>query len=562
MRKLEQLLRQVDGKSYPAYKSLRGTYDFREYSLNIEHVQGDPFAAPSKVSVQVNGKKAGFPAWMYDTKEKRIALQDMLLRAFWSQTGKYTRRAKGSGKSGVISVSRCGQEVLERSGCEIKQTDGSVTVRLEIGFPANGRRIQAGELNKILFDYLPDCVKHALYYANMNQKKLEEAVFLAEDRVALGQLLKEKKLAAFVANGSVLPRESSVLDAPMKQAVPFQSPKELEVLLELPHKKTIKGMGIPKGVTLIVGGGYHGKSTLLQALEKAVYPHIPGDGREYVMTEESAVKLRAEDGRNVCSVDISAFIRQLPNGKDTTSFSTMDASGSTSQASNLAEAISCGSKILLIDEDTSATNFMVRDELMQRVVHRDKEPIIPYVERVRELYEKFGISTVLVAGSSGAYFQVADTIIQMDMYEPYVITERAKEEASHFQGLKCDAEKIHGIHQTRVPIFKAERNDRTKIKGLGKDGFLINKEEVELRFIEQIVDGEQTQLLGYILEYLKEHVFDGKKNLDTCVDEVYQLLQEKGIQALFAKGSVPGNLAMPRKEEISASVNRYRGLQI
>ncbi|MDD2979767.1 MAG: ABC-ATPase domain-containing protein [Hespellia sp.] len=565
MRNLEQQLGQIDGKSYPAYKGLRGQYDFQEYKLFIEHVQGDPFASPSKLRVEVPGRLSAFPEWTYQKKENRIALQDFLLRGFYQQTGRFTHKAKGSGKSGVMSVSRCGQEILERTGCEVKAADGSVTVRLEVGFPANGRRIQAMELRKILFEFLPMCVKNALYYRAVDQKKLEKAIWLAEDQRELRNQLKEHGLAAFVANGAILPRESGVSDFPMKQAVAFRSPKELEVVLDLPHQKGLTGMGIPEGVTLIVGGGYHGKSTLLQALERGVYTHIPGDGREYVITQESAVKLRAEDGRNISSVDISTFINHLPNKKDTHKFSTMDASGSTSQAANVAEAVSGGSRVLLIDEDTSATNFMVRDELMQRVVHRDKEPIIPYVERVRELYDKFGISTILVAGSSGAYFQVADQIIQMDTYVPYVITETAKQAAQDYPKLSCDAEEIHTIKQNRIPCAaKKPQNDRdrTKIKGLGRDGFLLNKEQVELRFVEQIVDGEQTQALASILNYMKENVFDGKKNLDACVAEVCQLLEKRGMSAVAGGAYLPGNLAVPRKEEIYACVNRYRGLKI
>lgn len=560
MNNLEQLLRSVDGKGYPAYKELRGIYDFGSYKLNIEHVQGDPFAAPSKLSVAVPGKDAAFPGWMYKEKENRIALQDFLLRLFYQQAGRFSHKAKGSGKSGVIQVSHCGQEVLERTGCEVKSADGSVTVRLEVGFPANGRRIQARELHKILFEFLPVCVKSSLYYKSVDQKKLEQCIWLAEDQEAMREQLAVKHLAAFVANGSVLPRESGVSDRPMKDAVIFESPKELEITLSLPHRKEVKGMGIPEGVTLIVGGGYHGKSTVLQALERGVYPHIAGDGREYVATVESAMKLRAEDGRNIYKVDISAFINNLPNKKDTHSFSTMDASGSTSQAANTAEALSMGSKVLLIDEDTSATNFMVRDELMTRVVLREKEPIIPFIERVRELYEEHGVSTILVAGSSGAYFQTADTIIQMDSYKPYVITELAKKEAEKYPSLICKAEKISSLKQNRVPQ-PGRKEDRTKIKGLGRDGFLLNREEVDLRLVEQIVDSEQSQTLGYILNYMNQNVFNGRRNLEECVDIVWDVLEQKGMGAVTGERCVPGNLAMPRREEIFACVNRYRGLK-
>ena len=160
-----------------------------------------------------------------------------------------------------------------------------------------------------------------------------------------------------------------------------------------------------------------------------MYDHISGDGREYVITDGDAVKIRAEDGRSIKGTDISMFINDLPNGKDTKRFSTADASGSTSQAANVIESMEAGASLFLIDEDTSATNFMIRDELMQRVIHRDMEPITPFIDRIRELYESYGISTVIVAGSSGAYFHVADSIIQMDRYVPKDITDYAKKEA-------------------------------------------------------------------------------------------------------------------------------------
>ena len=399
---LQILLRNIDRRGYPAYKETRGSYGFGNYMLSIDHVQGDPFASPSKVSIHIEGKTAGFPEEYYKAKERRIALQDYLLRLFRNEVDKYNFKAKGSGKSGLMSVSRPGQEVLERTACEIHPASGKLVVRLEVGFPANGRTICSSELIKILFDFLPKCVQDVLFYKKLNRNEVEKVIFLADDRKYIRDRLGEMDLVAFVANGSVLPRESGISDRPMKNSVLFQSPESMEVEMELPHKGTVKGMGIRKGITLIVGGGYHGKSTLLKALELGVYDHIAGDGREYVITVPDAMKIRAEDGRCVKNDDISMFVNNLPNGKETRSFYT---------------------SLLLIDEDTCATNFMVRDELMQRVVHRDKEPITPFIERARYLYEKKGISCIVVAGSSGAYFGISDWIVQMDNYVPMGYTD-------------------------------------------------------------------------------------------------------------------------------------------
>ena len=427
---LRQFLRSVDRKGYPAYKGAKGVYRFPDFTLSIDHVQGDPFASPSRVSIRVEGKKACFPGESYRPGYKRTALQDFLLRKFGAQVERYNFKARGSGKSGLIAVSRCGQEILERTACEVDPGDGSILIRMEVGFPANGRTINSGELIKILFEFLPECVAGTCFYKNYpagEKAKVKAVSELAEDQEEARRLLSEMGLAAFVANGSVLPRESGVSDRPMAKAVPFSSPASMEVVMKLPNAGEIKGMGIPKGVTLIVGGGYHGKSTLLSALESGVYNHIAGDGREYVVTEASAVKLRAEDGRSVKNVDISLFIQNLPDLRDTKRFCTEDASGSTSQAAGVVEAMESGAKTFLVDEDTSATNFMIRDELMQMVVHRDKEPITPFVERVRALYDEQGISTILVAGSSGAYFHVADRVIQMDCYVPKEVTGEAKD---------------------------------------------------------------------------------------------------------------------------------------
>ena len=567
---LRKNLRTIDHKSYPAYKSLAGSYSFGKYTLNIEHVQGDPFAAPSRLSVQISHKIACFPDSYYEAKWKKTALEDYLLRRFHKQADKFCFQAKGSGKSGIITVSRCGQEILERTACEI--TTGSVIVRFEAGFPANGRTINATELEKILFEFVPVCVEQSLFYENTPKKDLEKVIFLAEDQHFIREEMKKQDMVAFVADGSVLPRESGVSDRPLKDGIPFSSPETMAVTLDLPHRGKVRGMGVKKGITLIVGGGYHGKSTLLKALERGVYDHISGDGREYVITEKSALKLRAEDGRKITNTDISLFINHLPNGKNTESFCTLDASGSTSQAANTVEAMEAGAQVFLIDEDTSATNFMIRDELMQRVVSRDVEPIIPFIDRVRELYEDYGISTILVAGSCGSYFHKADCIIQMNKYQPVEITALAKKEA---EGYPYTTGKLD---RSAEPNFKRvvkkdtafAKDDRIKLRTDGLDGFSVNREEVDMRYVEQLADSEQLTSLSYMIKYMKLQVFDGKKTLKEAVEELYTRIESRGFSAFFGTGdgaaaggeggTLPGNLAMPRRQELYAALNRCREL--
>lgn len=561
---LRNLLNKIDHKGYPAYKETKGVYQFEGYILSIDHVQGDPFASPSKVSVQVKGGQASLPKELYEKKHKRIALQDYIIRQFARQVEGFAFKAKGSGKSGLMSVSRSGQEILERSACQIADGSGDLTVRMEVGFPANGRTINARELIRIFFDFMPVCVKKSLYYKSLDAKEVQLVAELAEDQQYIREQLPKLGLAAFVANGSVLPRESGISQRPMKQAVKFQSPKTMEVVLELPNRGSLSGMGMKKGINLIVGGGYHGKSTLLKALELGVYNHIAGDGREYVITDDTAVKIRAEDGRSIKHVDISMFINGLPNGKDTKSFYTEDASGSTSQAANVIESIEAGTQLFLIDEDTSATNFMIRDELMQRVVHRDVEPITPFIDRIQELYEVYDVSSIIVAGSSGSYFHKADCILQMDRYIPRDITSFAKKEAENFPIL---TEPVPGAQTPSFNRYTAtdhgfKKNDRIKIKTLGKDSISINQDTVDLRYVEQLVDVEQVTTLGYLIKYAQLHLFDGKKSLQEAVDVLVDLIGRKGLATICENSYIPSDLAVPRKQEIFACINRLRSLRL
>lgn len=572
---LRQQLHSIHRRSYPAYKDLKGLYSFENYLLSIDHVQGDPFASPSHVSVRISHKEAAFPAEYYKDALSRTTLCDYLTRQFEKQINAYTFRAKGSGKSGLISVSHCSQEVLARTACEITET--GITARFFIGFPSNGRTINAFELEKILFEFLPVCVRKTFFYSSLNARELKAHMELAWDQEYIRQELKKRKLCAFVADGSVLPRESGISSRPMKDSIPFHSPETLRISLNLPYHGTITGMGISQGITLIVGGGYHGKSTLLNALELGVYNHIPGDGREYVITDETAVKLRSEDGRFIKDVDISLFINDLPNKKDTRCFSTLDASGSTSQAAGIVESMEAGSHLFLLDEDTSATNFMVRDAFMQQVIRREKEPITPFLERARNLYEKAGISTILVAGSSGAFFHIADTIIQMDNYVPKDITAAVRElchqyplspvSAPAFQMPACqrimtksvaDSSRRGRNSSHAHTQDKKQSSERLKTKVSGTDGFALGRQEIDLRYTEQLIDTEQTATLSLLLKYAVEHLIDGKRTLPEIVEFLNGKLKQQGFSFLQEHSEIACGYALPRLQEIYACFNRYR----
>ena len=555
---LKRELEKIDGRGYKTYKTLEGQYSFEDYILSIDHVQGDPFASPSRIRVIVNSNN-NFPKNLFDEKYKKITICDFLTRLFSKNIYKYGEKVFGSGKSGLIEISKCSQQVIERTSIIINNE--KIEARFYVGFPARGRSVLSKELEKILFNIIPNIVKNTLIYNNINIKALNYKLKLLEDQEFIRKQLKDKKLIAFIANNSILPRESGISQKPLKDGKKFISPKELEVEFNTPNRGLIKGMGIPEGITLIVGGGYHGKSTLLKALELGVYNHIEGDGREFVITDNTALKVRAEDGRAITKTDISLFINNLPNGKDTKKFYTENASGSTSQAANIIEGIESGTKLFLIDEDTSATNFMIRDSVMQQLVSKDKEPITPFIDVARSLYKQKGISTILVAGSSGDFFDIADLVIQMDNYEPYEVTKKAKALSRGItnvnENLKVD------IDFNRV-ILKGtiESSPKgVKVKTLGKDGISINKENIDLRAVEQIVDNEQLNTIGAIMKYAENKLMGKNLTLAQIADNITEELKNNLIGIENIKGGY-GSFAIVRKQEIMCAYNRYRKIKI
>ncbi len=558
---LKKELIKIDHKSYGMYKTLGNSYSFGNYILHIDHVQGDPFASPSRLRFEVKKERHGFPEEYYKEKHRRFALEDQVLRRFLYQLRQMDKGFMGSGKSGRITTCPANQTVQERIAVIFSKEQ--MELRFEMGFPARGRTIMAKEMQKLVFEILPQLAENTFFYRNWdtkNKEHLKQAIFLADDQKALREELKKRNLTAFVADGAVLPRESGISDRPMRGAVPFSSPESMKIELELPHKGRIAGMGIPEGITVIVGGGYHGKSTLLKALEQGVYDHIAGDGREYVVADNSGVKIRAEDGRSVLHTDISLFINHLPAGQDTTDFSSENASGSTSQAANLIEAVEAGAKLLLLDEDTSATNFMIRDKVMARLVSDEKEPITTLLRHIRGIYKELGISFVIVVGSSGDYLSVADQVLQMDHYKVKDVTQEAKAICE-----ECNIAGAYAETKIKMPIFSRKLNPvkagRRKIKSMGTDTVLIDREAIDVRYLEQISESGQTTALAYMMGWILDNV-KSQEELSHLAERIYNMIEKQGMEAVIPANYSAGHPVLPRKQELYACLSRYRSAKI
>lgn len=555
-------LKNLDGRNYTSYKGIAGVYLFLDFTLFIDHVQGDPFASPSRLRVQIPQSIAGFPADTFLTKSREIALRDYLARMFREAALKEASK-KGSGKSGEITVAAAGQEILERTAVIVNEQ--MVEARFTTGLPANGRRILGFQAVELLCDEIPRMVSKSLKFQSLDSAQLYRHIKTAEDADSIRNKLILGHHVAFIANGSILPRKSGVDQRRLERAIPFQSPKTLEATFDTPNSGSVTGMLVPAGTTLIVDGGFHGKSTLLNAIALGVYNHIPGDGREFAVSSPMAVKIKAEEGRSIQKVDISPFINLLPLGISTKDFQTANASGSVSQAANIVEALEAGARILLLDEDTSATNFMIRDKRMQQLIAKDKEPITPLIDRINALKDEHGVSTLIVMGGSGDYFDVADLVIGMKDYKPEDLTNEARAIAGEFPtGRAAESKGGFGAIKRRKLLLKSLDPSRGRkpvaVKTRKTDSIEFGTQEINLNAVDQLVDNGQLKAIGEALVFIKNDRQSPDLTLPEILNRVLFFIEENGIQGISQ--TPKGDLVRFRIFELAAAVNRLRGLVV
>src|SRR5215210_1616850 len=560
MQNLSTTLDRIDRRGYGAYNDLSGSHDFGSFTLFVDWVQRDPFAPPSLIRIRT--RENPFDPALFENPERRIAFEDFLTRSVEREIRRVVRGNRGSGGSGRVEIQRPSQVVLPRTSMAVEPE--YVEARMAVGLPASGRSVDARAARTVLLEELPEVVRRALFAAPVGRVDVERArshVETIEDADYLRTLLPELGLVAFVADGAVLPRESGASDRPLQHgAVPFESPEEFRVEVELPNRGVVSGMGVPGGVTLVAGGGFHGKSTLLSALSWGVYDHVPGDGRELVVSREDTVKVRAEDGRSVAGVDISAMIGDLPDGRSTEDFSTPNASGSTSQAANIAEALEVRTSLLLVDEDTSATNFMIRDERMRELVR--SEPISPFIDLVRPLHRSLGVSTVVVVGGVGDYLDVADRVILLEDYVPSDATTRAGEVTRKFPPraplapMEMRQPRERTIDASSVDL---RRGKRRSARGRGLHTIELGRERVDLSYLEQLAEAGQTEATARIIG---EWVASGEtREMRDLLLGALASVSENGLDSLGNHGGHPGEMSQPRANELAAAINRIRPLR-
>ncbi|WP_273976643.1 ABC-ATPase domain-containing protein [Vibrio parahaemolyticus] len=546
MDQLTATLKKIEKQNYRAYQQIKGQYDFTDFTLFIDHVQGDPYASASRFRAIRAWSLTGLE-WLKDESPAfQRAARDFIARSF-EQFAK---------QENTVSIALNGQTVLDSTA--VLFTEEGIELRFRVNLPAEGRSVLGKKANNILTFHLPKFIRRATLERELDKEAMVKHCQVVEDQSALREQLEAHNLVAFVANGSVLPRIAGNCDLPMKEAVEFTAPESLQVTLHAPNKGYITGLGIPKGITLIVGGGFHGKSTLLNAIERSIYDHIPGDGREYIVTDQKAMKIRAEDGRCVHHLNLSNYINHLPMGKDTADFSTQDASGSTSQAAWLQESIEAGATSLLIDEDTSATNFMIRDERMQALVAKGDEPITPLVDRIGQLRDELDISTIIVMGGSGDYLDAANTVIQMHDYQAVDVTEKAKQViAQHPTQRHNESEESLQTFRpralNRVALMNILTDGKFRVSAKGKDSLRFGKEFTDLSSLEQIESADEVNAIGWLWFQLAQ--LPGWCN--NPAKEIEEMLSGEWHASLPKQG----DLAKPRTLDVMAALNRMRKSQ-
>ena len=514
-------LHALDGRSYAAYKAIVGRYRAPAgWFLHIDRVQSDPYAPPTRIHVDVptdlHGLELLDEADLLADADRRLAVGDFL-----------TRELHAGFRGTALSIASPGQEILQRSSIILRPDEKekgagwTLEIRARLALPAQGRSIQGHEASRIVGRDLV--------------RELEEAMDLTGER------------------GDRLVRHVATLE----------DHRALTATVELPHAGTVRGTVVEAGVNVIVGGGYHGKSTLLSAIERGVYPHVPGDGRELVATVPDAVKVRAADGRAVTGVDLTPFISHLPAGRDTASFTTRNASGSTSQAASIIEAVEAGSTVLLLDEDTSATNLLIRDSRMRELVAADREPITPLVDRIAALFRRRGVSTVMVMGGSGDYLDVADRVLLMDAYHLRDVTEQARrvvaDQPRPLTGLEDFAEPRQRVPEPAPP---RTRRGPVRTRAQGTSTLVLDREDIDISDVGGVTDPGQAEAIAYALRALLEQRFDGVSPLRECLDDLEALLDEEGLDALTDERERPAFLVRPRMVDVAAAVSRYRKLEL
>jgi predicted ABC-class ATPase len=567
---LFDLLKKLDGRAFSAYQTLSGrSFLHDRYHLGFLHVQGSPGAFPASVcQLRVKVAELGLPEDSLSNPIRKMATADFLLRAFDAGVAAHARQNRGDRGSGSFQPLSLPPQVLKRNLVRFDQE--WVLIAFRVSLPGSSANRVLGRQAALMFSRELAGIAGTLKTWAADGGACKQHCDVVEDMVSLQGQLSRLGLVAFVGDGAVLPRQSGVSQTPLQQgAVAFRTPDDLALEVALPHAGRIRGLGIRPGVSILIGGGFHGKSTLLDGLVHGVYPHIPGDGRERVVTHPESVFICTEEGRAVNGLDISGFIDPLPGKEDARRFWTRNASGSTSQAAAIVEAVLAGAKLLLIDEDSSAANLLVKDRHMHKLIPKDT--ITPLFDRVQELYRRFEVSTLMVVGGSSDYLGVADQVILMEAYLPKGMTDAARQLA--LPGPQPPPKPLVLSDRRRVladnfdPSYHVKRMRKTlsvRIKPLRLQEKILEygNQQLDLSRLAALVDPHQVLAIGYALLLARKKLLDRSISPSELAGAIHQMVESEGLAILQDAPRNPAFFALPRRLELAGAINRLRNLKI
>lgn len=558
-----------NGKAVQVYRDLTGAYRFDRFELHLDTIDLDPAAPSAAARIRIDQAEAQVPPTLWNSPAGQIAVRDFLARAVRDAIQRHGH-TRWSGRIAPLVVDAGGQAILARTCCTV--AEDYVEVRIVIGLPAEGRKVLAKPAQTLFFEELPAVVNAGLVWANLDADAGRRHCETYEDYLALRAALDGLGLVAFIADGSVLAREPGTGDRPVRggRVLPCRAPDDLAVTVSLPHPGPVRGLGVRRGVTVIAGGAFSGKSALLAAIAGGVYPHVPGDGRELVAAVPDAVTIRAEAGRRIERVDVSAFIHALPHRPDVRALSVERATGMVSMAAAVSEALEAGTHLLLIDEDDGAIMFLARDAAMRRLVPETGEAITPLVDRVRALWEVHGVSSVIATGGLGEYLDVADTVIVMEGFQPQAATERARSLAAGMEegrGPDRGVERpVFALPASRCPLprgFGGMRGRGLRAELHGREMLVVGRETVDLKSLVHLADEGQARAAGDAILYAVEKGYvDGNATIAGILDRVFADLEASGLGVLVPPQGRRGDYAMPRRQEVAAILNRLKSLQV
>ncbi|MET1101582.1 MAG: ABC-ATPase domain-containing protein [Pyrodictiaceae archaeon] len=529
--RIARILEAIDGRGYKNYKKLLGLREeYRDVLLEFVKIQSDPYAPPSIAKLSMR-----LPEQLSPWARLWKPLSDIIARRLYKLLQRASKKV-GEGYSGYLGIPRPSPIVIARSSVVVRSS--RIEARVRIGLPSKRRRILASEAIELIYERLIPAFIKAVHVELSDVKR---AISLWRDQEHIRAILPKLRLVAFVGDGSILPRKCSGCYEPLDDAIPFESPSSLRVELELPSGRMITGMGIPRGIFMVMGSAFHGKTTLLEAIAEGVWNHIEGDGREFVITVRDAVIVRSEQGRRVSCVDISPFIHDLPSGQSTHNFTTNDASGATSAAAAIQEAIELGSSLLLLDEDNVSSNILYKDPIASKMIRW--HTVTPLTELARQIVAK-GVSLILVSQGTSQLIGIADNIIVMEAYRPIFLGSFKDNVVSH-------GSRELGYERPKPRRLNVVRLVKPRIRGMHL--YARNLEApIDLSANIQLVEEAQFKSLEKLVAII--HKYNGRLLREVALD-IEENLAKGFFEKVFGETIGP-ELGEVRAQDVAFLINR------